>query len=211
MAEEAAQLGALLVHYSTDYVFDGRKEQPYTEEDAPAPLNVYGRSKLAGEEAIRASGASHLILRTSWVYGLRGKNFLLTILRLAREREELRIVADQFGAPTWSRLIAEATAAMLALIAAGGPAAQACGTYHLTASGSTSWHGFAAAIVAGATRAWGFEPAARRVLPIGSADYPTPAARPATSRMSCERLCREFGLRLPGWSECLELCLAERE
>jgi dTDP-4-dehydrorhamnose reductase len=209
MAEEAKRLGALLVHYSTDYVFDGRKDSPYTEDDAPNPLSVYGRTKLAGEMAVRASGARHLILRTSWVYGMRGRNFLLTILRLAREREELRIVADQFGAPTWSRMSAETTAAILARVGTGGSAATDSGIYHLTASGSTSWHGFTAAIIEGAARAWGFEPTTRRVLPIATTDYPTPAARPANSRMSCNRLGADFGVRLPDWAECLALCLGE--
>ena len=211
MAEEAKRLGALLVHYSTDYVFDGRKDTPYTEEDAPNPLSVYGRTKLAGEEAIRASSARHLILRTSWVYGMRGRNFLLTILRLAREREELRIVADQFGAPTWSRMIAEVTSAVLARMAGGGSVSAISGTYHLTASGSTSWHGFTEAVIEGAVRAWGFEPATRRVLPIATSDYPTAAVRPANSRMSCARLRRDFDVWLPDWSECLQLCLAERQ
>jgi len=211
IAEEAKRLGALLVHYSTDYVFDGRKDTPYTEEDAPNPLSVYGRTKLAGEEAIRASGARHLILRTSWVYGMRGRNFLLTILRLAREREELRIVADQFGAPTWSRMIAEVTSAVLARMVGGGSVSAISGTYHLTASGSTSWHGFTEAVIEGAVRAWGLEPATRRVLRIATSDYPTPAARPANSRMSCARLRRDFDVWLPDWSECLQLCLAERQ
>ena len=141
LAEEAKRIGAAIIHYSTDYVFDGAKTTPYTEEDAPNPLNVYGRTKLAGEQAVQAAGVPHLILRTSWVYGMRGKNFLLTILRLAREREELKIVDDQIGAPTWSRTIAEATAQILT--SGAWPVSGASGIYHLTASGSTSWYGFA--------------------------------------------------------------------
>jgi dTDP-4-dehydrorhamnose reductase len=211
MAEEAARLGALLVHYSTDYVFDGRKEQPYAEEDAPNPLNVYGRSKLAGEEAIRASGALHLILRTSWVYGLRGKNFLLTVLRLAREREELRIVADQFGAPTWSRLIAEATALMIARSTADGLFApgERSGIYHLSCNGQASWHEFARTIRENAIAAGLLPENCARIEAIPSSDYPTPARRPAYSVLANDKLRSTFGLRLPDWREALTLSLAE--
>lgn len=197
LAEETKRLGALLVHYSTDYVFDGRKDGAYTEDDRPNPINTYGRSKLAGEQAIQASACRHLILRTSWVYGLRGHNFLRTILRLAAERDELRIVADQMGAPTWSRMIAEATSALLA---APHPPE---GLFHLTAGDSTSWHGFAAAIVdhAGVTT---------RVTPITTAEYPLPAGRPANSRLSCGRLASQTGIALPDWRLVLDLCLAGR-
>lgn len=193
LAEEAKRLGALLVHYSTDYVFDGTKPTPYTEADAPNPLGVYGRSKLAGEQAVQAVGGEHLILRTSWVYGLRGRNFLLTIMRLAGEKPLLRIVGDQVGAPTWCRNIAETTAALLA--SPQGPR----GLFHLTAGGTTSWHGFAAAIVAarGATA---------RVEEITTADYPLPARRPANSRLDCGAL-RAQGIALPDWQDQLRLCL----
>lgn len=200
LAEEARRLGALLVHFSTDYVFDGAKPEPYVESDVAAPLNSYGRSKLAGERAIEATGCRHLIFRTCWVYGLRGRNFLRTMLRLAAERDELAVVADQFGAPTWARLIAEATA--LALARHTGQQ----GIYHLAAAGATSWHGFAEAIVARAHRTGllAGQPPVRR---LASTEYPTPAARPANSRLDCTRLERDFSLRLPDWETQLELCL----
>lgn len=204
LAEEAARLGALLVHYSTDYIFDGSKAAPYVEDDAANPQNVYGRTKWAGEEAVRANSPQHLILRTSWVYGRRGANFLLTMQRLMRERPELKIVADQIGAPTWARLIAEATAQMLAQCV--GPARrpdfQPWGTYHLTSSGETSWFGFAQAI----GELSGIAPLPN-LLPIPSADYPTPARRPANSRLCNAKLASTFGLRLPDWRQALELCL----
>ena len=142
LAEEARRLDSLLVHYSTDYVFDGKKQGCYSENDPTRPQNVYGKTKLAGEEAIRASGAKHLIFRTSWVYSMRGRNFLLTVLRLAQEREELKVIDDQIGAPTWCRMIAEATSLAIARFQG-----DLSGTYHMTAGGSTSWHGFAAAIL----------------------------------------------------------------
>ncbi len=191
------------MHYSTDYVFDGRKPGPYLEDDPANPLNVYGATKWEGEEAIRASGVRHLILRTSWVYGTRGQNFLLTMQRLMRERAELRIVDDQIGAPTWSRLIAEATAQILAQClspARGADRPEPWGTYHLTCGGATSWYGFAQAIAesGGVTR---------RLVPIPSSDYPTPARRPANSRLDNGKLARTFALRLPDWREALALCL----
>jgi dTDP-4-dehydrorhamnose reductase len=203
LAEAAVECGALLVHYSTDYIFDGAKPVPYLEDDAAGPLNVYGATKLEGEAAIRAAGGRHLILRTSWVYGLRGANFLLTMQRLMRERTELSIVDDQIGAPTWSRLIAEATAQILAQClspARGADRPEPWGTYHLTCAGETSWYGFATAIA----ELGGF---ATRLTPIPSADYPTPAKRPANSRLDNGKLARVFGLRLPDWREALELCL----
>ncbi len=201
LAKEAAACNALLVHYSTDYVFDGTKEEPYTEQDIPNPLSIYGKTKLAGEEAVRAGGAEHLIFRTSWVYGLRGHNFLLTIRRLAAEREELSIVDDQYGAPTWCRTIAETTAAILKQK----PLQAASGTYHLTAAGSTTWHGFARAIIHGPAinQACGGQPptAAHRptLRPIKTAAYPTPAQRPANSRLNCSKLEKTFKLTLPPW------------
>lgn len=193
LAEEAKRLGALLVHYSTDYVFDGTKPGPYTEDDVPNPINAYGRSKLAGEQAIQQVGGDHLILRTSWVYGLRGHNFLRTMMRLATEKPALRVVADQIGAPTWCRSIAETTAALLAR------SEVPKGLFHLTATGETSWHGFASAIVAAAG-------SQAKVDPITTTEYPLPARRPANSRLDCSRL-RGLGIVLPTWERQLALCL----
>ncbi len=206
-AEEAARLGAALVHYSTDYVFDGTKEGAYVETDATNPQNVYGLTKLEGEQAIAATGCTHLILRTSWVYGRRGKNFLLTMLKLGSERPELRVVADQVGAPTWSKTIATATAHIVAQALAADDAdwwAQRSGVYHFTSAGATSWHGFAEAIFA---QAMGER--APRVLPIPASDYPVPAKRPSNSRLSHDKLTEAFGLRLPDWADALTLCLSE--
>jgi dTDP-4-dehydrorhamnose reductase len=207
LAETAKRHGALLVHYSTDYVFDGTKQGAYTETDAPNPLNVYGRTKLAGERAIEAVGGAYLIFRTSWVYGLHGANFLLTVLRLAAERDELRIVNDQTGAPTWSRAIAEATAQILAQRCAprSRGADAASGTYHLTAGGATTWYEFARAILRHRPpgRAGGLPDMAA----ISSAEYPTAAMRPKNSVLSNERLAREFGLQLASWQVQLALCM----
>lgn len=206
-AEEAARLGAALVHYSTDYVFDGTKEGAYVETDATNPQNVYGLTKLEGEQAIAATGCAHVILRTSWVYGRRGKNFLLTMLKLGSERPELRVVADQVGAPTWSKTIATATAHIAAQALAADDAdwwAQRSGVYHFTSAGATSWHGFAEAIFA---QAMGER--APRVLPIPASDYPVPAKRPSNSRLSHDKLTEAFGLRLPDWADALKLCLSE--
>ena len=202
LAEEARRLGALLIHYSTDYVFDGSKATAYTEGDAPAPLSAYGRSKLGGERAIAAAGARHLIFRTSWVYGLHGANFMKTMLRLARERNELRVVGDQVGAPTWSRHLADATSHVLARKEI------PYGLYHLAAAGETSWHGYAEAIFGEALRAGLLEniPVVNR---IASADFPLPAARPANSRLDCSRFRRDFGLALPDWRTGLIDCLAD--
>ena len=194
LGEEAKRLGALLVHYSTDYVFDGTKSAPYVEDDVPHPLNVYGRSKLEGERAVAASGARHLILRTSWVYGPRGRNFLFAILARARKGEPLRVVADQFGAPTSSIAIARATARLLEKTRT---LSGAEGLYHFTAQGETSWHGFAQAIVAGA----GLKV---EVAPITAAEYPTAARRPMNSRLDNGKLERVFGLRLPDWKAQLD-------
>jgi dTDP-4-dehydrorhamnose reductase len=196
LAEEAKRLGALLVHYSTDYVFDGAKRAPYAEDDAPQPLNVYGRSKLAGERAIAAAGARHLILRTSWVYGLRGRNFLLAILRRAQSGETLRVVDDQRGAPTWSRQIAQATVHVLARCH------DAAGLYHLSAAGQTTWCGFARAIVEAAGLA-------AAVQPIPSAEFCAAAARPRYSVLGCTKAARDLGVRLPDWREGLARCMAE--
>jgi dTDP-4-dehydrorhamnose reductase len=203
LAEQAKRIGALLVHYSTDYVFDGTKASPYTEQDAPRPLGVYGSTKLAGERAVQAAGAAHVILRTSWVYATRGKNFLLTIQRLARERSELRVVNDQIGAPTWSRFIAEATALMLVQP----QAAEHSGLYHLSAAGQTSWYGFAAAIVQVLAEQAGPQQARPKLVPIPSHEYPSLVQRPQYSVLD-NRLFREtFGLYSPGWEEQLALAL----
>jgi dTDP-4-dehydrorhamnose reductase len=201
LAEEAKRCGALLVHYSTDYIFDGTKTEPYAETDAPKPLGVYGRSKLAGDRAVQAVGGAHLIFRLCWVYGSRGQNFMLTIQRLAREREKLRVVGDQFGCPTWSRMIAETTALALKQVAAARGPEAFTGVYHLAASGQTSWHGFAKAIV-------DLMPEAgrkcREVEAIATAEYPLPAKRPACSVLSCEKLRQTFGLQLPTWETSLK-------
>ncbi|MBZ0094024.1 MAG: dTDP-4-dehydrorhamnose reductase [Sulfuricella sp.] len=219
MAEEAKRLGAAMVHYSTDYVFDGTKTSPYTEEDAPNPLSVYGKTKLAGERAIQEAGIPHLIFRTSWVYGARGRNFLLTILRLAKERDELKIVADQIGAPTWSRMIAEATSQILAqsilpLTPHPSLLTQYGGVYNLTAAGRTSWYGFAKTILESVTPQGGNpSPLTRRpspnLIPITTSEYPLPAPRPSNSVLSSAKLNRTFGVALPTWSDSLTLCMGE--
>jgi dTDP-4-dehydrorhamnose reductase len=213
MAEEAKALGALLVHYSTDYVFDGTKRIPYSEDDSPNPQNAYGRTKLAGEQAIQQSGAAYLIFRTAWVYARQGKNFLLTVLRLATQREELKIVDDQIGAPTYAREIAEGTARIVQGLWGQGDRAgslsSVAGIYHMTASGQGSWYDFAEAILKEASQSsgshWMTEATShrpltvRRVVPIKSAEYPTPARRPAYSVLSNGRLTDVFGVQLPHW------------
>lgn len=204
LAEEAKRLGAWLIHYSTDYVYDGSKTEPYVETDPTAPLGTYGRSKLAGDDAVRAVGGRHVIFRLCWVYGLRGSNFLLTMQRLAREREVLRVVRDQMGAPTWSRLIAESTAWALGQVLTAREPEAYVGLYHLASAGQTSWHGFAEAIVnlmPSETRK------CRQVEAITTAEYPTSARRPAWSVLSCAKLERTFGLRLPPWDEGLRLAV----
>ncbi len=202
LGEEAKRLDARLIHYSTDYVFDGRKSGAYNEDDGPAPLSAYGRSKFAGEQAIAATGARHLIFRTSWVYGLHGANFMKTMLRLGRERSELRVVGDQFGAPTWTRHLADATALVLARKDAPD------GLYHLAAAGETSWHGYAEAIFATALEC-GLLERTPTVHRIASADYPLPAPRPANSRLECTRFRDSFGLALPDWRIGLADCLSD--
>jgi dTDP-4-dehydrorhamnose reductase len=201
LAEEAARIGAAMVHYSTDYVFDGAREGAWREDDLPAPLNVYGRSKLAGEQAVAAAGGQHLILRTSWVYGMRGNNFLLTMLRLARERGLVSVVADQFGAPTWSRTIADTTAHVLSQAKAGGAEwwSEHGGLYHLSCQGRTSWHGFAQAIMEEAGISC-------EVQAIATADYPAAARRPHNSVLDCTKLMAHFG-PIPEWRDALRLCL----
>lgn len=208
LADEAKRLNALLVHYSTDYVFDGTKKGPYLEDDAPNPLSAYGRSKLAGEQAIISSGASHLIFRTSWVYAARGHNFVQTMLRLGRERSELRIVDDQIGAPTWAHFIAEATAKILAQVGEDPEAIRNhAGIYNLTSTGAVSWFGFARAIFAKAKARIGMAPP--KLVPITTAEYPTPARRPLNSRLDTSKLAQTFGLTPPGWEAMLAACLQE--
>ncbi len=208
LAEEAAKIGAGLIHFSTDYVYSGAKSGAYTEEDETEPLSVYGKSKLAGEDAIRVVGLPHLIFRTSWVYGAYGRNFLKTILRLAAERDELRIVADQIGAPTSSKSIAEAILSVLSRLNGGLPI-EASGTYHLVNAGKTSWHGFAIAIVEEYARlqvAHGWHPlkvTPANIRAITTQEYPTPAARPANSCLDCTQLARDFSVSLPDWRNAL--------
>jgi dTDP-4-dehydrorhamnose reductase len=207
LAEEANRLGAILVHYSTDYVFDGSKAAPYTEDDVPDPINVYGRTKLEGERAVAASGCRHLTLRTSWVYGTRGKNFLLTMLRLAREGRPLRVVDDQLGAPTWCREIADGTAALLARSDLAAP--EPDGLYHLCAAGYTSWFGFARAIFDSRELArLGIANPALEAIPTSA--YPTPARRPRNSRLDCGRLASR-GVKSKPWDVALRQCMAELE
>lgn len=200
----AARHDALVVHYSTDYVFDGSKAGAYVEDDAPNPVSVYGRSKLHGDLALQASGCAALILRVSWVYGLRGRNFLLTMRRLMSERHELNIVDDQVGAPTWSRSIAEVTSLSVAKMPSDRAARQQLsGVYHLAPQGMTSWHGFASAIRDSLNLDCALHP-------IPSSQYPTPAARPANSTLNSDKLADAFGLRLPLWYRDLDTCLDPR-
>ncbi|MFN3919329.1 MAG: dTDP-4-dehydrorhamnose reductase [Methylohalobius sp.] len=207
LAEEAKRLGAGLIHYSTDYVFAGDCDRPYREDDLTAPRSAYGRSKLEGEEAIRASGVHHWIVRTAWVYGTRGRNFLVTMLRLMRERESIGVVADQHGTPTWSRVIAAATALMLARTHS--DLRETKGTYHLTCRGQTTWHGFANQIRRQAISLGILPETAGQVKAITTADYPTPATRPAYSVLDTSRIEEVFEIRLPEWETALELCLEE--
>lgn len=199
LSREAAQLGAWLVHYSTDYVFDGSGVSPRTEDAATGPLSVYGETKLAGELAIRASGCRHLIFRTSWVYATRGSNFAKTMLRLAKERDELRVVADQVGAPTGADLLSDATAHA---IRSAQVDPRVSGTYHVAAAGETSWWEYARFVIEQARNAGApIRVAADAVLPIQTADYPSPAGRPLNSRLATGNFMQTFGLRLPSWRE----------
>ncbi|WP_042337876.1 dTDP-4-dehydrorhamnose reductase [Paraburkholderia ferrariae] len=209
LAEEAKRLGSALIHYSTDYVFDGTLTHPYIETDLASPVNVYGRSKLAGEVAIAEVGGRHLVFRTSWVYGLRGGNFLLTMLRIAENRDELSVVVDQRGAPTWSRTIAAATTQILAQVPRERGEQEAWwarngGVYHLTAAGSTSWHGFASTI-------FSYLPPTRRpnVVPIKTQDYPSKAARPANSCLGTDKIRQAFGIFAPDWQDTLDCVMKE--
>lgn len=201
LAEEATRLDACLVHYSTDFVFDGAQSVPYTEEDQPRPISVYGRTKWEGDRAVMRLGGKYLIFRVSWIYGLKGKNFLLTMQRLGRERREVRVVNDQVGSPTWCASVAEATTKVLKGIFAQDDWRATCekksGVYHMTCSGQTSWHGFARAIL----------PPDVDVVPIPTEAYPTPACRPAYSVLDCGKLRRTFGIDMPDWRETLTACL----
>lgn len=204
LAEETARLGIPLIHYSTDYVFDGRKAAPFTEADTPNPLGVYGASKLAGERAVQAVDGQHMILRTSWVYGLHGRNFLLTMMRLLQERDTVSVVSDEIGAPTWARSIAAATGELVRRWRAG--EGELTGLFHMTARGETSWYGFACAIAEhlhqqGRLRA--------TVTPILSRDYPTAAQRPLNSRLDCSLLQSRWGIALPDWQVALQQCMAQ--
>jgi dTDP-4-dehydrorhamnose reductase len=209
LAEEANRLGALFVHYSTDYVFDGTKAGAWEETDAPNPLNVYGASKLAGERAVEQVGGKHLIFRTSWVYGPHGKNFLLTMLRLGKERDLLKVVDDQVGAPTTSIALADATRSIVASIFEGrcGSAESWAGVYHMTCGGSVSWRGFADAIFARAQNLLGGRRPA--TAPIPTSEYPTPARRPQNSVLSNKKLNAAFGVQLPSWGDALDRVFLE--
>jgi dTDP-4-dehydrorhamnose reductase len=208
LGEEAARIGAAVLHFSTDYVFDGAKPTPYVETDSTAPLNVYGSTKLAGEQALAASGAAYAVFRTSWVYGATGKNFLLTILRLARERETLRIVGDQHGAPTWSHDLASLAAHVIQRNPTPAAFKDLSGVYHATSSGETTWAGFASEAIA---RLQAAEPSAKlaTIEPIPTAEYPTPARRPHNSRLNCTRLTQTFGFTMPDWRDSLTKVLAQ--
>lgn len=205
MAEEAARLSACLIHFSTDYVFDGSGRDPWRESDQTGPLSVYGRTKVEGEEAIRASACRHLIFRTSWVYAARGSNFAKTMLRLAAERERLSVIDDQFGAPTGAELIADVSAHALRPVQAGSAPG---GTYHLAASGETSWHGYASFVIDTAKRL-GRELSVSEIAPIPTAEYPTPACRPLNSRLDTTRLRDAFELKLPDWRTGVERMMRE--
>lgn len=211
MGEEAKKISAAVLHFSTDYVFSGMGTTPYRETDTPDPVSVYGTSKLGGERRLAESGAAHLIFRTSWVYGESGKNFLLTILKLAREREMLRVVADQYGAPTWSRDLARMTSAVIAQCETKASLARTSiaetiagvsGVYHAASGGETTWHGFASEAIRDMREQ---EPATRfaTLEGIATTEYPTPARRPANSRLNCDKLARTFGWRMPEWQESL--------
>ncbi|ANI55851.1 dTDP-4-dehydrorhamnose reductase [Pseudomonas glycinae] len=205
MAKEAASLGAWLIHYSTDYVFSGEGVRPWQETDAVAPVNYYGSSKLAGEQAITSSGCKYLILRTSWVYGARGNNFAKTMLRLAKDRETLSVIADQIGAPTGADLIADVTALAIAKIQ---QRPELVGIYHLAAAGQVSWHGYASHVIQWA-KANGEELAVTAVNPISTVDYPTPARRPLNSRLDTQKLRDNFSLHLPDWQSGVTRMLRE--
>ena len=208
LADEAKLLGSVLVHYSTDYVFDGSKATPYSEADVANPQSVYGRTKYAGEQAVLASGCKHLVLRTSWVYGVHGGNFVKTILRLAKERSELRIVADQFGAPTWARDLAQSTATALSRWMEKDFDPKICGLYHLTAAGRTNWHEYAEEIVHLARK---YDAAlsskSLNIRAITTQEYPVPAKRPANSVLANNKIRDAFGIVMPAWQDSLAECV----
>ncbi|MFZ2388822.1 MAG: dTDP-4-dehydrorhamnose reductase, partial [Polaromonas sp.] len=207
LAQEAHKLGAWLVHYSTDYVFDGSGSQPWVESDTPAPLNVYGQTKLEGEQLIAVHCKNHLIFRTSWVYAARGGNFAKTMLRLAQERERLTVIDDQWGAPTGAELIADVTAHAIRHVL---QRPQDAGLYHLAASGETTWNGYAKRVLAQARQAkFAIKIIAQEVAPVPASDFPTPAKRPHNSRLNADRLQATFGLSLPAWQQGVDRMLAE--
>jgi dTDP-4-dehydrorhamnose reductase len=213
MGEEARNIGAGVIHFSTDYVFDGLGKTPYAETDATGPISVYGASKLAGERALSASGAGHMIFRTSWVYGGRGKNFLQTILKLARERETLRVVADQFGAPTWSRDLARMTAKIIGLCEAAATELELqdvlkdlSGVYHAAGGGETTWYGFAVEALRLQREREPGVPFAE-IVPIATEEYPTPAKRPSNSRLQCSKLKEQFAWKMMDWQDSLHKVL----
>ncbi|MEP6933475.1 MAG: dTDP-4-dehydrorhamnose reductase [Nitrospirota bacterium] len=210
LAEEANRLNAWLVHYSTDYVFDGEKTTPYDEGDAAHPLSVYGRTKLEGEERLRECHAKHLIFRTSWVFAARGNNFAKTMLRLAKERETLRVIADQHGAPTSAELIADVTALTLHRVVQHGSGTDLAGTYHLVARGETSWYGYAHYVVSVA-RARGIilKTVPEEIYPIQTEDYPLPAKRPRNSRLNVSKLISSYGVHLPDWHHHVQRLIEE--
>ena len=220
LAEELKRRGGrLIVHYSTDYVFQGAAATPYTEDESPNPINVYGETKLSGERAVQLAGVPSVIFRSEWLYATRGKNFLLTILRLAREGKPLRVVADQLGAPTWARMLAEASAQVVArfLSASASETSLWSGIYHLTAAGQTTWHGFAEAILRESILRlqalqqpsdW-CDSALRALTPISSSEYPLPARRPAFSLLANDKIARVFGISLPDWRDQLRLALED--
>jgi dTDP-4-dehydrorhamnose reductase len=209
LAQAAAEVGAWLVHYSTDYVFNGEGQTPWQEGDATGPLGVYGQTKLEGEQAIAASGCQHLIFRTSWVYGARGGNFARTMLRLAQERERLTVIDDQRGAPTGADLIADVSAHAIRQ-ALGAPDASLSGIYHLVAAGETSWHGYASHAIAQARQLKPDAPwKVTEIAPVPTSAFPTPARRPLNSRLNTQRLQQAFGLTLPAWQNGVDRLLAE--
>ena len=210
LAEEAFKINALLVHYSTDYVFDGTKKKPYIETDKPNPINAYGRTKLAGEQAIQLSGCDYLIFRTSWVYASRGHNFLLTILKLANEKDELSIVSDQIGAPTSARLIAETTVGCLHQAMKQRQVGDFLSNlYHITASGCTSWYGFAEEIIHDANEILDMDFKLKEIKAITTVNYPTPAKRPMNSRLVIDKLQNDYTVVIPEWRSGLKVCIAE--
>lgn len=210
LADEALKINALLVHYSTDYVFDGAKKIPYIETDKPNPINAYGRTKLAGEQAIQSSGCDYLIFRTSWVYASRGHNFLLTILKLAKERDELSIVSDQIGSPTSARLIAETTVSCLHQAMKQRQAGDFLSNlYHITASGCTSWHGFAEEIVHDANEILDMDFKVKEIKATTTVNYPAPAKRPMNSRLMIDKLQKDYAVVIPDWRSGLKVCIDE--